>query len=215
MNVEYYTYIYFDEKFIPYYVGEGTRARWVNVGHRVPVPPPERILRFYHNTKTEAFDHEIFLITHIGRRDLVNSCGHYGPLMNLTDGGPGLNNPNEMARQSLRRHGIVRAEQNNLGSNWRENLPKLLASTTFDTRSAGGRKGGPIGGRSRSEKKIAALKINCRLNRGVPKAGTGSHGPSGRNGLKRRPYKPWSAEARANVLRANTLRERDAQGKFV
>jgi hypothetical protein len=72
--MRHYTYIYFDENLVPYYVGEGFRKRFMvkheGRGRVVPVPPLERILRFEQDCQEAAFAFESWLIKRIGRRDL-------------------------------------------------------------------------------------------------------------------------------------------------
>lgn len=108
--MEFYTYVYFDENLAPYYVGEGSRKRYVD-RHTVPIPPAERILKFHQENQEAAFAFESYLIKRIGRRP--DCCGNrvdekIGPLMNRTDGGPGASNIVMTAREAVKASAIAR-----------------------------------------------------------------------------------------------------------
>ena len=103
--MQHYTYVYFSESLVPYYVGTGVRHRWLDK-HRVPVPPPERVLRFDQESQEAAFAFESYLIKRIGRRQKcmgVRPDEKIGPLMNRTDGGPGAENPTASVRRKTGR----------------------------------------------------------------------------------------------------------------
>lgn len=86
----FYTYVWLRENDIPYYVGKGKGNRgFVSAGHRVKVPPKERIVIYPAESEVEAFENEIALIWYYGRKDLGTGC-----LRNLTDGGE--NPPNNL-----------------------------------------------------------------------------------------------------------------------
>jgi hypothetical protein len=82
----YYVYIYLREDNTPYYVGKGSRSRYIDKQkHTVKLPPRERIKFVAENlTEHEAFNLEKELIVKYGRKDLGT-----GILRNLTDGGEG------------------------------------------------------------------------------------------------------------------------------
>jgi len=83
---EYYTYAYLRENGTPYYIGKGkgNRAYGDHKGY-VFVPPADRVLILKHfNNEEDAFKHEIYLISVLGRKDLCT-----GILWNRTNGGDG------------------------------------------------------------------------------------------------------------------------------
>ena len=83
--MEYYTYAYLREDGTPYYVGKGKGSRVYQKHSKIPVPPKNRIIFLKQNlTEEEAFKHEIYMISVLGRKDLGT-----GILRNLTDGGEG------------------------------------------------------------------------------------------------------------------------------
>ena len=87
---EYYTYAYLREDGTPYYIGKGLKNRKSKKHFRrngkVFSPPSEdKILILKQNlTEKEAFKHEIYMISVLGRKDLGT-----GILRNLTEGGEG------------------------------------------------------------------------------------------------------------------------------
>jgi hypothetical protein len=82
----FYTYLWLREDGTPYYVGKGTRSRaFTSRGHRVHVPPKERIVIYPADSEIDAFETETALIWYYGRKDLGK-----GTLRNLTDGGQGM-----------------------------------------------------------------------------------------------------------------------------
>jgi len=83
---EYYTYAYLREDGTPYYIGKGKRYR-INEqnGKAAKLPPIHRRIYLKTNlTEQEAFRHEIYMISVLGRKDLDT-----GILRNLTNGGEG------------------------------------------------------------------------------------------------------------------------------
>ena len=87
MKNDFYTYAYLREDGTPYYIGKGCGRRAYNQQRRkVKVPPRDRILFLKKNlTEEEAFKHEVYMISVLGRKDLGT-----GILWNFTDGGEGL-----------------------------------------------------------------------------------------------------------------------------
>lgn len=84
--MNYYTYAYLREDGTPYYIGKGKGNRAYSKNrHRISVPTKERIIFLKKNlTEEEAFGHEIYMISILGRKDIGT-----GILRNLTDGGEG------------------------------------------------------------------------------------------------------------------------------
>jgi len=81
--MEYYTYAYFDENNIPYYIGKGKGKRAWDKNHSVLMPPNERIVILKNNlTEEDAFKHEIYLIEILGRKSQGT-----GILENMHSGG--------------------------------------------------------------------------------------------------------------------------------
>ena len=81
---EYYTYAYLREDGTPYYIGKGKGGR-INYayGHRINLPPKERRIFLKKNlTEEEALNHEEYIISVLGRKDLGT-----GILQNLSSGG--------------------------------------------------------------------------------------------------------------------------------
>ena len=85
--MDYYTYAYLRKDGTPYYVGKGIgRRAFTSHCHSVKIPPRDRILFLKQNlTEEQAFIHEIYMISVLGRKDLGT-----GILRNLTDGGEGF-----------------------------------------------------------------------------------------------------------------------------
>jgi len=82
---EYYTYAYLREDGTPYYIGKGSGTRIDSHCRTFSPPPKERRIFLKQNlTEDEAFRHEIYLISVLGRKDLGT-----GILHNRTDGGDG------------------------------------------------------------------------------------------------------------------------------
>jgi hypothetical protein len=80
----YYTYAYLREDRTPYYIGKGKENRAYKK-HNVETPPKNRILFLKQNlTESEAFAHEIYMISVLGRIDLGT-----GILKNKNAGGNG------------------------------------------------------------------------------------------------------------------------------
>ncbi len=96
---KYYTYCYFDENGVPFYIGCGSGNRLNDESRKFPIPPPERRLILKENlSREEGFRHEIYMINVLGRRDLGTGC-----LINETDGGPGMLNPRPELVESIKR----------------------------------------------------------------------------------------------------------------
>ncbi|QIN96866.1 hypothetical protein [Synechococcus phage S-N03] len=84
----FYTYAYLRKDGTPYYIGKGQGDRWKSKHRKgiIKVPPAERVLFLKENlTEAQAFAHERYMISVLGRKDLGTGC-----LRNLTDGGEGV-----------------------------------------------------------------------------------------------------------------------------
>ena len=79
--MNFYTYIYFDKQWNPYYVGKGQRNRWRWRADAIPIPTAKRIQKFYFEHEWQAWECEIELIAFFGRQ----SDG--GILLNKSTGG--------------------------------------------------------------------------------------------------------------------------------
>ena len=87
--MEYYTYAYLREDGTPYYIGKGKGNR-INDYHTkfLKVPPKERRIFLKQKlTEEEAFNHEMYMISILGRKDLGT-----GILINRSAGGAGGRN---------------------------------------------------------------------------------------------------------------------------
>ena len=98
--MHYYTYAYLREDKTPYYIGKGTGNRIYST-NRIIKPPKDksRIIYLKQNlTETEAFRHEIYMISVFGRKDLGT-----GILYNMTNGGDGSSGwvPSEEYRKKM------------------------------------------------------------------------------------------------------------------
>jgi hypothetical protein len=81
--MDYYTYAYFDENNIPYYIGKGKGNRAWDKNHSVKIPTNDKIIFLKKNiSEEEAYRHEIYMIYVLGRKNKGT-----GILKNKTDGG--------------------------------------------------------------------------------------------------------------------------------
>ena len=81
----FYTYAYLRKDRTPYYIGKGTGKRAYQKHIFFNIPLKERIIFLKQNlTEEEAFKHEIYMISILGRKDLGT-----GILINRTNGGDG------------------------------------------------------------------------------------------------------------------------------
>lgn len=81
--MDYYTYAYFDENNIPYYIGKGKGNRAWDKNHSVKIPTNDKIILLKKNiSEEEAYRHEIYMIYVLGRKNKGT-----GILENKTDGG--------------------------------------------------------------------------------------------------------------------------------
>jgi len=83
MKNDYYTYAYLREDKTPYYIGKGRNRRAYQKHDYFSPPPKERIIILKKDlTESEAYQHEIYMISVFGRKDLGT-----GILRNKTNGG--------------------------------------------------------------------------------------------------------------------------------
>ena len=97
--MNYYTYAFLREDGTPYYIGKGKGSRCYRRDQRKITAPPsnDRIIKLKENlTEEEAFRHEIYMISILGRK--VNG----GILRNHTDGGEGASGYKH-SKESLRK----------------------------------------------------------------------------------------------------------------
>jgi len=84
---QFYTYLWLRQDGTPYYVGKGKGYRaFTNCNRKVVKKPTEKLLIIleYHESESQAFEAERFLISFYGRFDIGTGC-----LRNMTDGGDG------------------------------------------------------------------------------------------------------------------------------
>ena len=87
MDNQYYTYAFLREDGTPYYVGKGKKDRAYGKRRKgVKRPRDEKRILILKKglTEMEAFQHEKYIISVLGRKDLGN-----GILLNRSDGGEG------------------------------------------------------------------------------------------------------------------------------
>ena len=82
----FYTYAYLREDRTPYYIGKGVKGRIYSSNRKIKKPKDKsRIIFLKQNlTEEEAFNHEEYMISVLGRKDLET-----GILRNRTNGGEG------------------------------------------------------------------------------------------------------------------------------
>ena len=98
--MKYYTYAYLREDGTPYYIGMGSKKRAWDKRHNVSLPPTDRIqILNEFETRQEAVDLEIELISLYGRKDLGT-----GILHNKTNGGDGASFPGELNPHYGKKH---------------------------------------------------------------------------------------------------------------
>ncbi len=87
--MKYYTYAYLREDGTPYYIGKGSGFRMYDDRGKACFKPNDKkriIVLKYFDMEFDAFKHEIYMISVLGRKDLGT-----GILRNRTDGGDGYN----------------------------------------------------------------------------------------------------------------------------
>jgi hypothetical protein len=129
--VLFYTYEYLRDDGSPWYIGKGCgeRAYRSHPGHRPPKDRNKIKLRFWPDEAT-AFAFERYLIDFWGRKDIETGC-----LWNKTDGGQGVSNPGEAAREAYRANGR-RTGKRNVETGF------LSSIITFEIRGRGGKVSG-------------------------------------------------------------------------
>ena len=118
--------MYCREDGTPYYIGKGKGKR-IHMLHRCGRPPVERRKYLKTNlTEEEAFRHEVYMISVLGRKDKGT-----GILQNMTDGGDGI---------SGHRHTLEtkrRISKNHIGITHSEETKKKISETKKQQYSRG------------------------------------------------------------------------------
>lgn len=99
--MQFYTYVWYDQDWIPYYVGKGVGYR----SHKrrgIPHPEEGHVVLKYFDLEEQAFEHEKQLIAFWGRRGFEDE----GLLMNKSIGGPGMSGvpPTKLQTEHRRRN---------------------------------------------------------------------------------------------------------------
>ena len=98
----YYTYAYLRKKDkTPYYIGKGQKRRmfakhWRGNGSFTPKDKGRIIILKYFVEELEAYKHEMYMISVLGRKDLGT-----GILINISDGGEGSSNVSQRTRKLI------------------------------------------------------------------------------------------------------------------
>ena len=106
MNNHFYTYAYLREDRTPYYIGKGKGERVYKKSKNDIRPPKDksRILILKNNlSEEEAFNHEKYMISIFGRKDLGT-----GILHNRTDGGEGSSGVLQTEETKLKRSNALK-----------------------------------------------------------------------------------------------------------
>jgi hypothetical protein len=127
---QYYTYIYYDSDWMPYYVGKGKGNRAHEDHRHITVPSKDHITIQNRESESLAFEAEKILITLFGRQDLGT-----GPLLNVDEGG------RAPSRNSSIKGGTARGRQLIESGDWR----RISALARTPEHQA---KAGAIGGRN-------------------------------------------------------------------
>lgn len=108
MNNIFYTYAYLREDGTPYYIGKGKGDRaYKKSGDSIKTPKDEsRIIFLKQNLiEDDAFNHEIYMISIFGRKDLGT-----GILHNRTDGGEGASGNTQSEETKLKRSNSLKGK---------------------------------------------------------------------------------------------------------
>jgi hypothetical protein len=167
MTSRFYTYLYLRDDGTPYYVGKGKLRRAFSRDRFIHRPGSEaRIFIQFWSSEEEAFEIEKYYIRLFGRKNKGT-----GILRNLTDGGEGtsgrvvLDAEREIHRNTGRIHGPrIGKIGGKLGGRTQGRINATNGHLTRISKltdpRARGRKGGPIGGASKSFAKLYALSQN-------------------------------------------------------
>ena len=155
--MKFYTYMWLRGDATPYYVGKGQGKRAIRKG--CP-EDPTRILIEPHESESDAFAAEIFLISYYGRKDIgtgilrnmtdggdkppVNHCGHCGPMPAVVRCKIGTSNTGKVRTPAMR----ARYSASRIGMKFAEDHRRHAA-----------------------ENGVLALHVRWHTNRGVVKAG--------------------------------------------
>jgi hypothetical protein len=137
----YYTYAYLREDGTPYYIGKGSEDRINQIHYRrngwhLTPPPVERRIYLKQNLSEEdAFRHESYMISVLGRKDMGT-----GILRNLTDGGEG--NSGYVTREKTKRKigEALKGNQNNKGKKHTEETKRTISEALIGNQRFKGKK---------------------------------------------------------------------------
>jgi len=151
--MNYYTYAYLREDGTPYYIGKGKDNRIHSKSNRIFNPPSKerRIFLKKNLTEEDAFKHEVYMISILGRKDLGT-----GILHNKSNGGIGGGAMNGKIQSEETKIKIGNANRGRIHSKKsRENMSKSHLGKP-NSKSGASRKGKPLSEEHRKNKSEAA-----------------------------------------------------------
>jgi len=151
--MNYYTYAYLREDGTPYYIGKGKGNRIHSKSNRIFNPPSKerRIFLKKNLTEEDAFKHEVYMISILGRKDLGT-----GILHNKSNGGIGGGTMKGKIQSEETKIKISNANRGRIHSKKsRENMSKSHLGKP-NPKSGASRKGKPLSEEHRKNKSEAA-----------------------------------------------------------
>jgi NUMOD3 motif len=159
LHNDYYTYAFLREDKTPYYIGKGRGKRIYSKHRGVKAPKGEsRIIFLKKNlTEAEAFNHEVYMIFVLGRKDLGT-----GILRNLTNGGDGASGTVNSEETKKKKSEAKSGENNPFHGRTGENHPSYGVPKTEEWKKAHSEKmsGRYLGALSPISKAIIAIKLD-------------------------------------------------------